>query len=100
MASIQKRGNTFRVRISRRPLPAITKTFHNRSEAVSWVKETEAQLRLGIYETTPPQSRTSSALFSELAEYYINHHSIYKKSGKTEAGILRILSKRLEKQKS
>jgi len=94
MASIQKRGNTFRVRISRRPLPAITKTFLNRSEAVLWAKETEAQLHLGIYEATPSQSPTSSAMFSELAEYYINHHSIYKKSGKTEAGILRILSRR------
>lgn len=94
MASIQKRGNTFRVRISRRPQSAITKTFTNRSEAMAWAKETEAQIQLGIFEVQTQQSRASSAVFHEIAEYYIKHHSIYKKSCHSETGILRILSRR------
>jgi hypothetical protein len=60
MASIQKRNSSFRVRITRQGKSTLCATFYNRLEALQWAKQTEAQLRLGLYEEPLAPAKTQS----------------------------------------
>jgi len=93
MASIQKRGLTYRVRITRQGKSTLCATFYSRLEALTWAKETEAKLHLGIFEEiTPKVARNIS--FREAAQHYMETHSIHKKIVRCETSRLKILSKR------
>ena len=46
MSSIQKRGLTFRVRITRQGKSTLSGTFYSRNEALQWAKDIEAKLHL------------------------------------------------------
>ena len=96
MASIQKRNSSYRVRITRQGKSTLCATFYSRLEAVQWAKQTEAELRLGIYQDKAQSPVGSTIPFREAVEKYIPSHSIYKGNHKTEAGILRILASRWE----
>ena len=96
MASIQKRNSSYRVRITRQGKSTLCATFYSRLEAVQWAKQTEAELRLGIYQDEAQSPVGSTMPFREAVEKYIPSHSIYKGNHKTEAGILRILASRWE----
>jgi hypothetical protein len=62
---------------------------------VQWAKQTEAQLRLGLYEEplAPPKPHQDVS-FEEAATHYMNTHSIHKKIVRSETYRLQILIKR------
>ena len=95
MASIQRRKDTYRVRIKRVGKSTLSATFITRPEALQWAKQTEAQLRLGLYEE-PSASRKphQDVPFEEAASHYMNTHSIHKKIIRSETYRLQILIKR------
>jgi len=93
MASIQKRGLTFRVRITRQGKSTLSSTFYSRNEALQWAKDIKAKLHLGIYEEiTPKIARNIS--FREAAQHYLKTHSIHKKIVRCETSRLKILIER------
>jgi len=95
MASIQKRNSSFRVRITREGKSTLCATFYSRLEALQWAKQTQAQLRLGLYEEPLLQQKPrQEVLFEEAATHYINTHSVHKKIVRSETYRLQILIKR------
>ena len=95
MASIQKRNSSFRVRITRQGKSTLCATFYSRLEAVQWAKQTEAQLRLGLYEeSVTPIMTNHEVLFEEAANHYMKTHTIHKKIIRCETSRLQILIKR------
>lgn len=91
MASIQKRGSSFRVRITREGKSTLCATFKNRLDALQWAKKTEAQIALGtLIEPSKPSLKT----FGEAAICYRDTHSIHKKIFRSETYRLNILIKR------
>lgn len=97
MASIQKRGLTYRARIIRRGYPSQSKTFGTRLEAVKWARNIEAQIDSGtlFVENAESMRILAEALpFSEAVNRYIESHSVHKKNYRSEASILKILAKR------
>jgi integrase len=95
MASIQKRNAHYRARITRQGKSTLCATFYSRLEAVQWAKQTEAQLRLGLYEEPQnPRNPTQEVPFEEAATHYMSTHSIHKKIVRSETYRLQILIKR------
>jgi integrase len=95
MASITQRKNSFRVRIYRKDLPAITNTFHSKQEALKWARLIEVQLEQGTYiEESPKNLIKSDISFADAVEKYLETHAIHKANYRSESGILRLLSKR------
>ena len=95
MASIQKRNSSFRVRITREGKSTLCATFYSRLDAVQWAKQTEAQLRLGLYvEPGTLQKPSHEVLFELAANHYMKTHSIHKKIVRCETSRLQILIKR------
>ena len=97
MASIQKRGSTYRARVIRRGYPTQSKTFNTRIEATKWARSIEAQIDEGTFNHTKQQSTRildETPLFSDAANQYIETHSIHKKNYRSESGILKTLAKR------
>ncbi|BEI39324.1 site-specific integrase [Polynucleobacter sp. HIN8] len=94
MASIQKRGSSYRARITREGKSTLSATFPTKAEALAWASEIQAKIRLGIYHDESELRPIQESDFEEAANHYIQTHSIYKKSGHSEIGIIRILIKR------
>ena len=95
MASIQKRNSSFRVRITREGKSTLCATFYSRLEALQWAKQTQAQLRLGLYiEPDTPPKPSHGVLFEVAASHYIKTHSIHKRIVRCETSRLQILIKR------
>lgn len=94
MASIQKRGSAYRVRITREGKSTLSATFATKTEALAWDSEIRAKIRLGIYQDESTLKPILKSNFEEAANHYIKTHSIYKKSSYSEIGIIRILIKR------
>jgi integrase len=100
MASITQRNSSFRVRIYRKDLPAITNTFPSKQEALKWARLIEVQLEQGTYvEETPQHPIRADISFSDAVEKYLETHGIHKANYRSESGILRILSKRWSDRK-
>lgn len=99
VASIQKRGSTYRARVIRRGYPTQSKTFNTRIEAAKWARSIESQIDQGSFKDMERQSTRipdETLLFSDAANQYIQTHSIHKKNYRSESGILRLLAKRWE----
>jgi len=96
MASITQRNDSFRVRIHRKDNKSISRSFKTELEALQWLKKTEAQLELGLYEDEVKNHISLKVGFGEAVEKYIPTYSVHKGNHKTEAGILRILASRWE----
>ena len=94
MASIQKRGSSYRARITREGNSTLSATFPTKAEALAWASEVQAKIRLGIYQDESELKPARKTDFEEVANHYIRTHSIYKKSSYSEIGIIRILIKR------
>lgn len=94
MASIQKRGSNFRARITREGKSTLSSTFKTKAEAIAWASETEAKIRLGLLEDATNMVMPQETFFGIAAQHYIDTHSIYKKSSKSEIGLIKILIKR------
>ena len=93
MASIQKRGLSYRARITRQGKSTLSATFYSRNQALQWARDTEAKLRLGIYEETASKAHINVSC-KEAAQHYMETHSIHKKIVRCETSRLRILIKR------
>lgn len=94
MASIQKRGNVFRVRIIRKGYQTESKTFSTRIEAVKWARKIETEIDQGVIKpskTLANRMLDKQLSFGEAAEHYIKNHSIHKRNCKTETGTIRTL---------
>jgi hypothetical protein len=62
---------------------------------VQWAKQTETQLRLGLYEESGiPQKTNHEVLFELAANHYMKTHTIHKKIIRCETSRLQILVKR------
>ena len=94
MASIQKRGSSYRARITREGKSTLSATFPTKAEALAWASEIQAKIRLGIYKDKGQSKLIRESNFEEAANHYIQTHSVYKKSSCSEIGIIRILIKR------
>lgn len=97
VASIQKRGSTYRARVIRRGYPTQSKTFSTRLEAVKWARNTETKIDEGHFESNNMRSKRildESMPFSDAATQYIKTHSIHKKNHRSESGIFKLLIKR------
>ncbi len=94
MASIQKRGSSYRARITREGKSTLSATFPTKAEALAWASEIRAKIRLGIYQDEGQSKPIRKSNFEEAANHYIQIHSVYKKSSYSEIGIIRILIKR------
>ena len=95
MASITQRNGSLRVRIHRKDSKSISKSFKTHSEALDWLKKTEAKLQLGIYEESCTKANIDPKMsFSAAVEKYLKTHSINKASHRDEVYILQKLCKR------
>jgi len=97
MASIQKRGKKYRVRIIRRGFPTQSQTFKTHAEALRWSRQLESQMDQGVFKPNPVKNEKFSKkdlLFQEAALHYMQTHSIHKKIVLSETYRLQILIKR------
>ena len=94
MASITRRNGSYRVRIYRSNNQSISKSFLKESEAISWLKATNAKLELGLYEKPKKDLKKVVTTFNDAASRYIATHSIHKKIVRCETSRLNILIKR------
>ena len=83
MASITKRGNKWQVRICRKNLPTICKTFTLQRDAQTWAKNIELQIERG------DALGRSTVLLATLIERYMATVSPAKKGAKQETPRLR-----------
>lgn len=96
VASIQKRGSTYRARVIRRGYPTQSKTFNTRVEATKWARSIETQIDNGTLPTAEQAVNAFITLdtpFRKIAEHYIKTHSIHKKNCKSETFIINALIK-------
>ncbi len=96
MASIQKRGSSYRVRITREGKKTISATFSSKKDALHWAAETESKIYSGSLCKTWDSKKTGKISFQEVANRYVITHSIHKKDSISEIGIIRRLTNRWE----
>jgi len=94
MASITRRNGSYRVRIYRKNHNPICKSFSKESDAIQWLKVTQAQLELGLYQEPVQRDKAPMTRFSDAAIHYMKTHSIHKKIVRSETCRLQILIKR------
>lgn len=95
MASIQKRGSKYRARVTREGKSTLSSTFKTKAEAIAWASEVHAKIRLNLLENPLLNTAISkNTSFGVAAQHYIDKHSIYKKSSKSEIGLISILIRR------
>ncbi|QWE27490.1 site-specific integrase [Polynucleobacter sp. AP-Ainpum-60-G11] len=94
MASITRRNGSYRVRIYRKNQNPICKSFTKESDAIQWLKVTQAQLELGLYQEPAIPSNSLMTSFRDAAIHYMKTHSIHKKIVRSETYRLQILIKR------
>ncbi len=97
MASIQKRGEVYRVRVNRKGYSTLSKTFTTRQEALKWARSTETQIDEGRIKPAGAQGiRTvEGTTFAMACEQYERTHTRLKKNHRSEALILKALTNRL-----
>jgi len=95
MASIQKRGSTYRARVIKREYPTYSKTFDTRIEAVKWARGIEAQIDNGTLlpkEKSELSFRNINTPFKVATEEYIRTHTVHKRNYKSETFIINKLA--------
>jgi integrase len=97
MASIQKRGAVYRVRITRKGYATLSNTFTNRQDALRWARNTETQIDAGQIKPIGASGiRTmESTTFGMACEHYERTHTRHKQNRRSEALILKALTIRL-----
>jgi integrase len=96
MASIQRRGEVYRVRITRKGYATLSKTFTNRQDALKWARNTETQIDDGHIKPIGAQGtrRMEGTSFEMACEHYERTQSRFKKNHRSEALILKALTNR------
>ena len=91
MASIQKRGSSYRARITREGKSTLSATFSTKKDALIWAAETELRICSGQSYEPKKLKSTKEINFGEVAKCYIKTHSIHKKNYRSEIGIIQRL---------
>lgn len=91
MASIQKRGSSYRARITREGKSTLSATFSTKKDALIWAAETELRICSGQSYEPKKLKSTKEINFGEVANCYIKTHSIHKKNYRSEIGIIQRL---------
>jgi len=93
MASIQKRGGVYRIRVTRKGFPTLSKTFQGRVEALKWARSIETQIDSGQIKPRGERGGRSveGTTFGEACECYENTHTRLKRNQRSEALILKAL---------
>lgn len=97
MASIQKRGSVFRVRIIRKGYTSLSRSFKTRIEAIKWARKTESEIDQGFIKPAKVLSNRMldrDLKFGEAANHYMSNHSVHKRNYRSECGIINILINR------
>ena len=76
MATIRKHGLRWQVQIRRKDFPAVTKSFANRSDAVTWSRQQERLMDLGEWR----EQRGGDVCLQELLDRYLQEVSPRKRS--------------------
>ena len=89
MASIRKRNGLWQAQVRSRSLGSVSKSFHNKSDAVAWAKVQEAMMQTG--EWKPKDQRYST--IADLMKTYLVKATPRKKGAETETRRLNRLLK-------
>lgn len=83
MATFTKRSNgRWQAKIRRRGLPAISKTFRNKADAVAWANVQESEMDRGVWKDRSVVERTS---LHEILERYLKEIVPSKRGAKSDA---------------
>jgi integrase len=93
MAFIEKRGDKYRVRVRRKGLGAVSRSFLKKADAQGWAREAESALERGTFEAAPKAHAENSktTTLAELVERYRDTISVRKKGKEFETYILNAL---------
>lgn len=89
MASIHKHRDKYQVRIRRKGLPTITKTFHRLSDAKEWANLQERQADRG--ELGPDRKELERITLADLIERYLKEVIPTKRHGETDTFALNMI---------
>ena len=89
MASFRKRNSLWQAQVRSRSLGSVSKSFHNKSDAVAWAKVQEAMMQTG--EWKPKDQRYST--IGDLMKTYLVKATPRKKGAETETRRLNRLLK-------
>ncbi len=78
MASIRKRGSKWQVQVRRQGLPALSRTFLAKDDAVRWAREQDRAIDRGETSTRSP-SDTPLTFLSEILDRYVREVSSRKR---------------------
>ncbi len=96
MSSIQKRGSSYRVRITKEGKKTISATFSTKKDALRWAAETESKIYSGLTNELWGSKSLAKVSFQEVANRYIRTHSVHKKDSVSEIGIIKRLINKWE----
>lgn len=91
MASIQKRGSSYRVRITREGKSTLSATFPSKKDALQWAAENESKIYSGLLAKPAKGNNIREVNFNEVAKHYIKTYSTHKKNYRSEIGIIQRL---------
>jgi len=95
MATFEKRGDKWRVRIQRRNHPVVTKSFLTKQDAERWSRGVERELDLGIY--APPvaveEAKPDLGTLGDLLKRYREEVTPTKRSARHETQWLKHLER-------
>lgn len=97
MASIRRRNGKWQVQVRRHGLNPQSKTFHNRSDALQWARETEVEADRGNLNQTF-RTHAVPSLFKAI-DRYLNEVTPRKKSADAERYVLRAFQRQKMCQK-
>ena len=81
MATIQKRGKTWRAQIRRNGYPAVSRSFDTKADAQTWARELEREMDRGSY---IDRSEAESTTLKQALERYLREVTPGKKSADSE----------------
>lgn len=89
MASIHKHRDKYQVRVRRKGLPTITKTFHKLSDAKEWATLQERQADRG--ELGPDRKELERVILADLIDRYLKEVVPRKRHGETDTFALNMV---------
>jgi len=92
MATIRKRSNSYHAQIRKVGFPTITKSFPNKKSALTFTKETEANMERGLFQDASLAEKTT---LNELIALYSKNILPKLRGRRAEEARLKMLSREL-----
>lgn len=92
MAAISKYRDKWKCQVRKRGFPPRTKTFETRADATAWGRMIESEIERGVFVNCDEAERTTVA---DLLARYLRDVSPTKRSGKSDKGRVKTLTKRI-----